>query len=69
MHVNSCVVMEETGGKFSFRQIFDNINSGFYPEGLEKQDKLSLRKRAKYFIIEEAQLYYVGGKTITILNQ
>ena len=64
--MHATVVMEKTGGKFSYRQIFDYINSGFYPEGLEKQDKLSLRKRAKYFIIEEAQLYYVGGKTITI---
>ena len=50
---------EATKGRFTFGQVFDYINDGCYPEGLDKKEKLS---RAKYFVIRDAQLFYVGGK-------
>ena len=49
-------------GRFTYREIFDYIKSGQYSEGLAKADKLSLRKRAKFFQVVESSLYYVGGK-------
>ncbi len=48
-------------GRFRFEGIFDYITKGVYPEGLEKPEKLSLGKRTKYFVVQEAQLYYIGG--------
>ncbi len=41
--------------RFRFEDIFG------YPEGLDKPEKLSLRKRTKYFVVQDAQLYYIGG--------
>ncbi len=38
-----------------------SLTKGVYPEGLDKPEKLSLRKRTKYFVVQEAQLYYIGG--------
>ncbi len=37
-----------------------SLTKGVYPEGLDKPEKLSLRKRTKYFVVQEAQLYYIG---------
>ncbi len=42
-------------GRFTFEGIFDYITKGVYPEVLDKPEKLSLRK---YFVVQEAQLYY-----------
>ena len=42
-------------------QIYSYLNDGAYPEGFEKSDKLSLRKRSKFFSINEGSLFYVGG--------
>ena len=56
------VMDPEDQGRFRFAYIFDYISKGPYPEGLSKADKLSLRKRAMYFVVQDAQLYYVGGK-------
>ena len=54
---------EKSGeGRFTFREIFEYIKNGKYSEGLAKTDKLSLRKRAKFFQVVESSLYYVGGK-------
>ena len=44
--------------RFRFEDIFDYITKGVYPEGLDKPEKLSLRKRTKYFVVQDAQLYY-----------
>ncbi len=38
--------------------IFDYITKGV---GLDKPEKLSLRKRTKNFVVQEAHLYYIGG--------
>ena len=44
---------------FSFAEIFtSDLSRGEYPEGLSKTEKSSLRKRAKYFAIQDTQLYY-----------
>ena len=40
----------------------DYLDEGIYPEGYKTQNKLVLRKKAKYFVILEGSLYYVGGK-------
>ena len=57
---------EATKGRFTFGQVFDYINDGCYPEGLDKKEKLSLRKGAKYFVIRDAQLFYVGGRVARV---
>ncbi len=62
--------MSET--KIAFRNIHNYINIGpnvnivvniseLNLEGLKKNEKLALKKRAKYFILQDAQLHYVGG--------
>ncbi len=49
-------------GRFLYKDIYNYIEEGIYPENYQKQDKLALRKRAKYFQIVEGSLHYVGGK-------
>ena len=45
-------------GKFTYRQIYDYIKDGKYREGLAKAEKLSLRKRFKFFQVEGTLLYW-----------
>ena len=52
---------DQDEGKFTYRQIYDYIKDGKYREGLAKAEKLSLRKRSKFFQVEGTFLYYVGG--------
>ena len=49
---------EESFGKFSYRTIFNYLRDGCYPEGFLKSEKGSLRKRSKFFVIKEADLFY-----------
>ena len=49
---------EESFGRFSYTAIFKYVKDGSYPEGFSKSEKGSLRKRAKYFYIEKAELFY-----------
>ncbi len=51
------------------KERFRFITKGVYPEGLDKPEKLSLRKRTKYFVVQEAQLYYIGGGEELISQQ
>lgn len=53
---------QESGleGRFSYAEIHGYLNSGTYPTGFSKADKLALRKRSKYFKLKDAQLYYCG---------
>ena len=37
------------------------IKEGKYPNRFSKPHKQALRKRAKFFIIKDTQLYYIGG--------
>ena len=55
-------------GKFSFSQLYDYLSSGSYPDHFEKEEKRGLRKRAAFFVIKEAQLYYKGGKSASDLD-
>ena len=48
-------------GRFSYEEIFAYLTEGSYPESFMKADKQALRKRAKYFLVKDAHLYYVGG--------
>ncbi len=41
--------------RFRFEDIFGYITKGVYPEGLDKPEKLSLRKRTKYFVVQAAR--------------
>ena len=46
----------ESKGKFTYQQIYDYIKyikHGKYPETLEKDDKLALRKQSKFFQAQE----------------
>ena len=50
-------------GRFSYEETFayrlDRRYS--YPESFMKADKQALRKRAKYILVKDAHLYYVGS--------
>ena len=50
-------------GKFSFGEVFNYIIHGRYPEGVSKSDKNALRRRAKFFRVNDKDLYYIGGGT------
>ena len=52
---------EESFGRFSYTAIFKYVKDGSYPEGFSKSEKGSLRKRAKYFYIKKAELFYKSG--------
>ena len=54
---------EESFGKFSYQAIFNYLKDGTYPGEFTKAEKGSLRKRAKYFFIKEADLFYKGKST------
>ena len=51
----------ESEGRFTYRQIYEYVKDGKYPEGFEKCNKLALRKRSKFFLVQEMHLYYIGG--------
>ena len=48
-------------GRFSFGEIYNYTNNGTYPDGFERRDKVALRKRSKFFKVEEENLFYIGG--------
>ena len=48
-------------GRFSFGAIFSYLRYQQYPEGSTKLQKNSLRRRSKYFRLENQDLYYMGG--------
>ncbi len=50
-------------GRFCCSIIFNYLKDGSYPEGFSKAEKGSLRKRAKFFFIKEAELYYKTNPT------
>ena len=52
-------------GRFSYSVIHAYLRGGSYPAGFTKADKLALRKRDKFFIAKDCELYYVGGATKT----
>lgn len=54
---------EESFGKFSYKAIFDYLSDGTYPGDFTKSEKGSLRKRAKYFLVKEADLFYKSKST------
>ncbi len=54
---------EDSFGRFCCGIIFKYLKDGSYPEGFSKAEKGSLRKRAKFFFIEEADLYYKTNPT------
>ena len=53
----------ESDDRFSFSEIYQYLNSGIYPENYDKKDKLSLRKRSKFFQCRGKDLIYIGGKS------
>ena len=54
-------MVDASDGRFTFTQIFEYVRHGKYPEGYSKSDKQALRKRSKYFVVKESELYYIGG--------
>lgn len=47
-------------GKFSYQEIQEYLQQQKYPLGYTKADKLALRKRAKFFTVDDGILYYTG---------
>ncbi len=48
--------------RFTFSQIYDYLRSSLYPDGFDKSDKRSLRRRADFFFVREAKLYSYSGQ-------
>ena len=48
---------------FFYETVRSYLNCRTYPDSFSKADKLALRKRAKYFCIKGADLYYVGDSS------
>ena len=42
-------------------EIYAYIKDRIYPSSFFKVDRQALRKRAKIFMVEGTQLYYIGG--------
>ena len=45
-------------GRFKSSEIFAYLRDGQYPEDFSKAEKGSLRKRAKFFFVKDAELFY-----------
>ena len=44
-----------------FSEIHAYLSNGIHPQGLAKSGKSVMRRRAKYFRINQNDLYYIGG--------
>lgn len=53
----------EKDGRFKYGDIHRYLSSGTHPDEHSKPGKQALRKRAKFFRVNAAELYYVGGQT------
>ncbi len=47
-------------GRFTFQVIHAHLSKNEYPPSFSKEDKRSLRRRAKCFNAVDGELYYVG---------
>ena len=47
---------------YSFADLKHYLVEGLYPDGADKQAKLGLRKRSKFFVVQAGHLHYIGGK-------
>ena len=47
--------------KFKYSEIYDYLVHQQYPDGVDREFKHALRKRAKFFTHEEGRLFYAGG--------
>ena len=52
----------ECPGRFTYGEILAYLTEGRYPDSYLKADKQALRKRAKFFLVKDAHLYYIGGE-------
>ena len=59
--------VSSTDGKFLFSDIYNYLRHSRYPEGLSKADKNALRKRSKFFRVNDKDLYYIGGGKMCLL--
>ena len=48
--------------KYTFSELYNYLSRREYPPDASKQYKLGIRKRSKYFIMDEGRLYYIGGQ-------
>ena len=48
-------------GRFNFKEIHKYLVQGVYPSSFSKSDKQALRKKAKFFTVKGAELYYTGS--------
>ncbi len=53
-------------GRFTFQVIHAHLSKNEYPPSFSKEDKRSLRRRAKCFNAVDGELYYVGSARKTI---
>ncbi len=56
----------DTGSRFSVTEIHAYLQSKNYPLGLDKSGKSVLRRRAKFFVVDQGDLYYIGGGKDTV---
>ena len=56
-------------GRFSFDAVYRYLSYQQYPEGSSKLEKNSLRRRAKYFRVQNEDLLYIGGGKLQNLRK
>ena len=57
---------EGNEGRFSFSDVYNYLRYQQYPEGASKLEKNSLRRRSKYFRLQNEDLYYIGGGKLNL---
>ena len=57
------LMAEEKDNKYSYEALYEYLCHGAYPAAVDKKYKHGLRKRSKFFLCKEGQLFYTGGKS------
>ena len=57
---------QSADGRFPFTAIYNYLRYQQYPEGASKLEKNSLRRRSKYFMLQNEDLYYIGGGELKV---
>ena len=63
----TCTLMSKVPmGRFPFTAVYNYLRYQQYPEGASKLEKNSLRRRSKYFMLQNEDLYYIGGGELKV---
>ena len=63
----TCTLDEQSAdGRFLFTAIYNYLRYQQYPVGASKLEKNSLRRRSKYLMLQNEDLYYIGGGELKV---